>query len=252
MTNLATIEKSPAIVAYEATKCRDMYQTELLPIIVNQYQIVCAYSGQKPITETNALSLMAKMIENDLRQTSCTFEQFKIAVQDGMKSGEIFDASAPATYNKWVQRYLDKARAEIMAYKAKEQLPVKVLTEEEKIEVIKSGVLLCFDNYKATGYIQDAGDAVYLYLEGKGVIDIPVEVKKTLFENAKEKAIQLIKMKQVESDRHTARALQSIIRAAMDGEEVDEVRKEQRKICRTNILKDLFSEMTREELENAI
>lgn len=250
MTNLAIIEKSPAIVAYEATKCRDMYQSELLPIIVDCYKLVCAYSGQKPITEPNALNLMAKLIENDLRQTHCTFEQFKIAVTEGMKSGDIFDASAPATYNKWVKRYLDSVRQEIMAYKPKES--VSVLTEDEKLDLIKKGVMLCYDNYKSTGYIQDAGDAVYLYLEGKGVIDIPVDVKKTMFDNAKERAIQLIKMRQMESDRHTARSLQKVIQASLDGEQVDEVTYEQRKICRTQILRDLFNEMTREELENAI
>ena len=250
MTKLATIERSPAIVAYEATKCRDMYQSELLPIIVDCYKLVCAYSGQKPITEPNALNLMAKLIENDLRQTHCTFEQFKIAVTEGMKSGDIFDASAPATYNKWVKRYLDSVRNEIMAYKPKET--VSVLTEDEKLDLIKKGVMLCYDNYKSTGYIQDAGDAVYLYLEGKGVIDIPVEVKKTLFENAREQAINRIRLKQTEVDRHTSRSLQKIVDAAMNGEDVNEVVYEQKKICRTKILKDLFDEMTREELENAI
>jgi len=256
MTKLATIERSPAIVAYEATMCRDMYQSELLPIIVDCYKLVCAYSGQKPITEPNALNLMAKLIENDLRQTHCTFEQFKIAVTEGMKSGEIFDASAPATYNKWVKRYLDSVRPEIMAYKPKES--VSALSEDEKLDLIKKGVMLCYDNYKSTGYIQDAGDAVYLYLEGKGVIDIPVEVKKTLFEKEREAAIEKLKIKKYDLDiakepeRYMAREIQRAIDSASRGEDVKEVVYEQRKICRTKILKDLFDEMTREEMENAI
>ena len=248
MTQLTNYQQSPAIAAYQSKSCKAMTDAELFPIITQQAQKVCAFSGQAlPDNST----VFAALVAETLRQQGCTIDQFKEAVKIGMQTTEIYSASAPHTYIKWVKQYLESVRQEIMNHNAR-QTPVKTYSEDEKMALIREGVLTCYDNFKATGYIQDAGDAVYLYLEGKGVIDIPVEVKKTLFENAKEKAIELIKMKQVESDRHTARALQSIIRAAMDGEEVDEVRKEQRKICRTNILKDLFSEMTREELKDAI
>ena len=250
MTNL-TIQKSPAIQAYESAKCREMNQADLLPVIVQQYQIVCTYSGQTPTTDPASLNLMARLIEKDLRETSCRIDQFKIAVEIGMRSSEVYSANAPATYNRWVHRYLQSVGEEIARFKT-QSLPAPILSEDEKLDLIKSGVMLCFDNYKATGYIQDAGDAVYLYLEGKGVIDISLEVKQTLFENAKEAAIERVKFKQMDSDRFTAKSLQRVIENAVMGHPEDLVIYEQKKICRTKILKDLFSGMAREDLEAVI
>ena len=251
MSNLTTTEKSAAIIAYESVKCRDMIQTDLLPEIVRQYQLVCAYSGQVFTSDKETLNLLARMIERDLRETPCSIDQFKIAVDLGMRTSEVFSANAPATYNKWVRQYLESVRMEIAQHRSKVQ-PTPVLSEEEKLWLTKKGVMLCYDNYKATGYIQDAGDAVYLYLEGKGVIDIPIEVKQSMFEQARPAAIERIKFKQQEVDRFTAKSLQRVIESAMIGNAEDMVTYEQKKICRTKILKDLFGEMTREELEAVI
>lgn len=248
MTQLTIQQTSPAIAAYESTKTREMTDAELFPIITQQAQKVCAFSGQ--VLPDNP-TVFAALVAESLRQQGCTVEQFKLAVKTGMLTTEIYSANAPHTYTKWVKQYLESVKQEIINYKAA-KTPVKVYSEDEKVRMMKEGVMLCYDNYKATGYIQDAGDAVYLYLEGKGVIDIPIEVKQSMFEQARPSAIERIKFKQQEVDRFTAKSLQRVIESAMIGNAEDMVTYEQKKICRTKILKDLFGEMTRDELEAVI
>ena len=248
MTQLTIQQTSPAIAAYESTKMREMTDAELFPIITQLAQKVCAFSGQ--VLPDNP-TVFAALVAESLRQQGCTVEQFKQAVKSGMFTTEIYSANAPHTYTKWVKQYLESVRQEIINYKAA-KTPVHVYSEDEKVRMMKEGVMLCYDNYKATGYIQDAGDAVYLYLEGKGVIDIPLAVKQTLFDNARQSAIERVKFKQQDVDRFTAKSLQRVIESAIAGNTEDIVVYEQKKICRTKILKDLFAEMNREQLEAVI
>ena len=243
MTNLTINQQSPAITAYQSVMCKEMTQAELLPQIIKQYQIVLAYSGQSGLTDSNQLNIVARLIEQDLRQTKCTIEQFKIAVQEGMKSSEVFSANAPATYNKWVKAYLDKVRMELSDYRAKVLSETKPsLTESEKLKLMVEGVMHCFWEFKRTGKIIDAGGVNYRFLESLGFIELSIEEKTAMFESVKQEAINRIKMTQIESDRHTARSLGKLIEQAEQGNEVDEVRFEQQRICRNKILRQFFTE----------
>ena len=245
MTQLTINQKTPAVIASEAIACRDMAQAELLPEIIRQYKIVLAYSGQAGINDAMQLNVVARMIEQDLRQTKCTIEQFKIAVQEGMKSGDVFSANAPATYNKWVRTYLDKVNSEIFAYRSKVLAETnQELTEDEKLRRIVEGVMHCYYEYKQHGTIRDAGSATYHFLESIGLINIDLATKKQMFEAALPEAINRLKIQQMTSDRHTARMLHTFIRDALEGKRVDDVRFEQQLICRTNILKDFFNQNT--------
>jgi hypothetical protein len=242
MNQLITQPTSPAIAAYEGTRCAQMAQQELLPEIVSLYKMVCAYSGQQVTTDPQSLNMVARMIENDLRQTKCTIEEFKIAVQEGMKTTEPYSANAPRTYMKWLQEYMDKVRMEIAAYRRLKQAePKPEPTEDEKMRNAIEHILSMYDKWKAGHEFVDGGSAGYLWLESVGEIQLTIDEKVEQFEASRERAIKAIQARKEDSTKFEAR---SIDRLLLDIEsrpnDIPELKFEQVKICRNDLLKQYF------------
>lgn len=119
-----------------------------------------------------------------------TFDEIKIAFKKGYKGeyGKFYGLSN-ATYFGWVNAYAWSERrfnATKAIQKAKElKLNKPELTEEEKIAIIQKGAINCFDYFKKTGIVQDAGNVTYTFLDKKGLIPFTKEVKISLMGKAK-------------------------------------------------------------------
>lgn len=238
MTQLTTQKESPAIIAYQSPKVRDMADSELFQAIGQQAQKVCAFAGQAlPDNPT----MFAALVAASIKETGCTIEQFKIAVHEGMTNTEIYSANAPATYNKWVRAYLDKVRMELSDYRAKVfATPKREPTEEEVIQMNIDHVLSMYESFKSGKVFMDGGSAGYLWLEKIGEINLSVEEKKQAFNDVHERAIAAIAAKKQEVSQYEARSIQSILDKIHQGDEVDELKFEKIKICRHDILKEYF------------
>jgi hypothetical protein len=237
MTQLTT--QSQAITAYQSPKVRDMADSELFKIIGQQAQKVCAFSGQAlPDNPT----MFAALVAASIKDTGCTIEQFKIAVHEGMTNTEIYSANAPATYNKWARQYLDKVRMELSAYRSKVMdKPKEEPTEAEKMQNAIEHILSMYDKWQAGHEFVDGGSAGYLWLESVGEINLTIDEKVEQFEKSRERAIKAIQARKEDSTKVEAR---SIDRLLLDIEsrpnDIPELRFEQVKICRNDLLKEYF------------
>jgi hypothetical protein len=240
---ITTTNNSQAVQAYQGKQCAEMPQQDLLPEILNQYKMVCAYAGQQVTSDQHSLNLIVRMIEADLKKTRCTLEQFKIAVNEGMRSGEVYSANAPATYLKWVCVYLDKVKMELAAHRNNQSFQPYEMSEEEKLNTAIEHLVTMYHKFKKGQSFLDGGSAGYLWLEKIGQINVSIDEKAEMFEKSKDRAIAAIKAKRDNAERYEARTIQSLLNAIEQRpKDVPELRFEQIKICRDDLLRQYFRE----------
>ena len=232
------ITQQQAIQAYQSTKCLDMVDAELYPIINQQAQKVCAFAGQAlPDNPT----MFAALVAASIKETGCTIDQFKIAVHKGMMSSEIYSANAPTTYNKWVRQYLDSVKMELAAHRNNQSFQPYEMSEEEKLNTAIEHILTMYQKFKSGQSFLDGGSAGYLWLEKIGQINVSIDEKADMFEKSKDRAIQAIKAKRDNAERYEARTIQSLLNAIEQRpKDVPELRFEQIKICRDDLLRRYF------------
>ena len=238
---ITTTNNSQAVQAYQGKQCAQMPQQDLLPEILNQYKMVCAYAGQQVTNDQHSLNLIVRMIEADLKKTRCTLEQFKIAVEQGMRSGEVYSANAPATYLKWVCVYLDKVKMELAAHRNNQSFQPYEMSEEEKLNTAIEHLVTMYHKFKSGQSFLDGGSAGYLWLEKIGQINVSIDEKAEMFEKSKDRAIAAIKAKRDNAERYEARTIQSLLNAIEQRpKDIPELRFEQIKICRDDLLRRYF------------
>jgi hypothetical protein len=181
------------------------------------------------------------MIEADLKKARCTIDQFKIAVNEGMRSGEVYSANAPATYLKWVYAYLDKVKMELAAHRNNQSFQPYEMSEAEKLNTAIEHILTMYQKFKSGQSFLDGGSAGYLWLEKIGQINVSIDEKAEMFEKSKDRAIAAIKAKRDNAERYEARTIQSLLNAIEQRpKDVPELRFEQIKICRDDLLRRYF------------
>ena len=232
------ITQQQAIEAYQSAKCRDMVDADLYPIINQQAQKVCAFAGQAlPDNPT----MFAALVAASIKETGCTIEQFKIAVHKGMMGGEIYSANAPTTYNKWVRQHLDSVKMELVAHRNNQSFQPYEMTEAEKLNTAIEHILTMYGKFKSGQSFLDGGSAGYLWLEKIGQINVSIDEKAEMFEKSKDRAIAAIKSKRDNAERYEARTIQSLLNAIEQRpKDVPELRFEQIKICRDDLLRRYF------------
>jgi len=203
--------------------------------------MVCAYAGQQVTSDQHSLNLIVRMIEADLKKARCTIDQFKIAVNEGMRSGEVYSANAPATYLKWVYAYLDKVKMELAAHRNNQSFQPYEMSEAEKLNTAIEHILTMYQKFKSGQSFLDGGSAGYLWLEKIGQINVSIDKKAEMFEKSKDRAIAAIKAKRDNAERYEARTIQSLLNAIEQRpKDVPELRFEQIKICRDDLLRQYF------------
>lgn len=126
--------------------------------------------------------------------SSITFKEIELAFRNGWKGfyGEYFGLNNK-TYFQWVNAYAygeKRLRITNMMLKEKEKQSMKPeISEEEKNRIIRDGVLACFENFKSTGVIHDAGNVSYNYLDKMGLITFTKQVKDDIVAKTRERMI---------------------------------------------------------------
>jgi hypothetical protein len=232
------ITQQQAIEAYKSEKVRDMADSDLFQIIGQQAQKVCAFAGQAlPDNPT----MFAALVAASIKETGCTIDQFKIAVHKGMMTAEIYSANAPTTYNKWVRSYLDSVKMELAAHRNNQSFQPYEMSEEEKLNTAIEHIVTMYHKFKSGQSFLDGGSAGYLWLEKIGQINVSIDEKAEMFEKSKDRAIAAIKAKRDNAERYEARTIQSLLNAIEQRpKDVPELRFEQIKICRDDLLRKYF------------
>lgn len=95
------------------------------------------------------------------------------------------------TYMQWCKGYLGwqkriEANKKQIAFQNELNKP-KELTQSEKDKIVSDGVLVVFYEFKRTGFVYDAGNVTYNYLDSKGLIPFTIERKKEIVKLAEAK-----------------------------------------------------------------
>lgn len=132
-------------------------------------------------------------LSNDLRKyfSFLTLSELEIAFKKGCKEdyGKYFGLNYK-TYIGWVNSYKnEQSRSNAInaiAESKKELEPKqKELTSEEKVEIMKNGALIKFEDFKL-GKLNDIGNVTYNWLEKKELINFTAQKKKEFMAFAKE------------------------------------------------------------------
>jgi hypothetical protein len=248
--SLTPLQPTKAVMAYQTQQVAKMPDIDLMKVIQDQCKLVCTFSGQQPPENLDAFSIL---LASALKKTNCTIGQFKEAIADGLQNDTIFSASAPLTYIKWVNLYMDKVRMEIAAYRRLKQAePKPEPTEAEKMRNAIEHILSMYDKWKAGHEFVDGGSAGYLWLESVGEIHLTIDEKVEQFEASRERAIKAIQARKEDSTKFEARSIDKLLLEIQERpNDIPELRFEQVKICRNDLLKEYFmaNELTFEYLK---
>jgi hypothetical protein len=160
-----------------------------------------------------------------------------------MMTAEIYSANAPTTYNKWVRSYLDSVKMELAAHRNNQSFKPYEISEEEKLNTAIEHLVTMYHKFKSGQSFLDGGSAGYLWLEKIGQINVSIDEKAEMFEKSKDRAIAAIKAKRDNAERYEARTIQSLLNAIEQRpKDIPELRFEQIKICRDDLLRQYFRE----------
>lgn len=103
------------------------------------------------------------------------------------------------TFVMWLDSY-EKNRIDMIAPITNKSRLIESrcnLTEEEKDKLMQAAYDRCFGYFEKAGEIRDFGNAVYDWLDKKGLIDLTVDEKNEIFEQAKREVISRTKQRAV-------------------------------------------------------
>lgn len=158
--------------------------------LISNIYILCGMDqdSSTSIVQLNELSSELKKFYKFL-----TLDELTIAFKKGCKNsyGEYFGLNFK-TYVGWIYAYTgEESRAK--AIKAIELAKLdllpkqKVLTQEEKEEILKDGVLKSFESFKSGAIVLDAGNVSYNWLDKNGLIKFTKERKDEIFKQSSDK-----------------------------------------------------------------
>ena len=190
---------------------QDYLQNQILNLVSKTFFTL----GQQSSDEN--LVLISTEVTRDVMKDfyMLSLQEIEIAFGEGVrgKYGDFYGLNI-VTFNKWMQFYLDSGKHYqyiMVTNKDQKQLQQKTEpTDEEKENILKSGVLRCYNQWKETGEIIDYGNPIFHYLYDKGEIEIDdkawfnycLNAKNTITAEIKAKAVSIDKM-----ERLTAKAI---------------------------------------------
>lgn len=183
-------------MALSSPKVLDSAPVEVATVVMQAIQYGCLFSGQmKPINETD-LTITTKF-STDYIVSSCPtirLSEIQIAIRDGLLGdfGDYYGINA-ATIIKFIKAHVKREKRVLLLSEMniKEKLQPEELTPEQLESIAQKAYLDCLENFKTTGVIEDAGNAIYDWL---------VRTKK-MSPTVKEKNEALNEVKKVEIER---------------------------------------------------
>lgn len=101
-------------------------------------------------------------------------------------------------YNKLTPQYLSTVLVAYRSHRGKELIAMKQklekkpeeMSEEERDNIVARNVLICFDDYQDDKELTDYGNAVYNWLDRKGILNLDSSAKKKIMERASGELIE--------------------------------------------------------------
>lgn len=168
------------IEIYKEKRIAKFEPNELLKNLVSLINHCALISSQK-IDDAFAL-VCAKELSEDIRKKhySLSFSEIKHAFIEGVKGeyGEYYGLNVKS-FSFFLRKYKEsEERLKVQNERIKmKQLPVPVLSEQEKEQIIINGILEKFEDCKKKGFVQDLGNIAYKYLGSKGLLNISRDYK---------------------------------------------------------------------------
>lgn len=166
-------------------------ETEVLTAIKKAYAI----SGYKPKDTTEVMTVV-KIVSREVFNyfTTLTLQEVCHAIEQGAlkRFGDYAGLSAANIVNfiKGYQQSAERAEAIKLENEAKKRQNTKAdPTEVEREKIAQEAAIYCFDRYAKAGVLSDAGNAIYLYLERKGIISYTNEQKAKIVKGVKAKML---------------------------------------------------------------
>lgn len=185
-------EKQEIAKAFAGKRLREYHPTDLrklVAMLIIQTHANCGFKLDEQIME---MTLDEFVRDLQMYAGTITFEEMAIAFKKGYKHefGQ-FTGLNNSTYWKWVNAWLVldvrlNVRKSIEIMKSMGAVEPE-LSESEKIEIIKRGVIENFNVYKRGGLLLDAGNVSYNYLKERGLITLTDAKKTEIMQNVKSK-----------------------------------------------------------------
>jgi hypothetical protein len=180
---------------------KKVFEIEDNEILKNSTKIIVKANfnaGLKEVPDIE-LKMIVKEFANDLQRfyKKNSMEEIREAMDLGSKGmfGEVYGVN-PKSWNEWIKSFLsqeNRKKALFAATQLKEPKPD--LPDEEKNKIIEQSIIECMERYKAKGEIIDSGSVIYLHLEKVGKINLSIEEKQKIFNQAKEWFVNANKFK---------------------------------------------------------
>lgn len=174
----------------------------LIQIVNKAYlEMEKAPAGMNPFERKRNLDMFARLIRNDLQLyfPKVTLKEIELAVRKGIRNefGEFYGFSTVTVHN-FIEKYLkSEDRTSAMA-KQHRFLLIQQVPEEPPLpnqwEIMKQGLLMCYDTYCKSGRIFDCGSVNYDFL---------VKAKEIVLTNEEKWFIYSVAEMQVRSEQKT-------------------------------------------------
>ena len=162
---------------------------KMVALLIIQTHANCGFKLDQQVLEMTLDELVS-----DLQRYAgtVTFEEIAIVFKKGYKHefGQ-YTGLNNATYWKWINTWLvNETRLNVRKQIETMKMSPKVepeLSESEKLEIIKRGVIENFNVFKRGGLMLDAGNVSYNYLKEKGLLTLTDKQKSEIMANVKHK-----------------------------------------------------------------
>lgn len=167
-----------------------------------------ALAGQT--SDAKNTNLLAKEILRDLetRYKLLAIEEVEEIFTNGVRGdyGEYFGINV-STISKWFRAYSDGGKHAEYLTKKIEQNTLMIpqtssLTDGEIEEIMISGAIRCFNEYKANGSFLDIGNPIYKFLRKRGLLQLDEEMVTEHLDRARDEYKQGIEKKRMSINPH--------------------------------------------------
>lgn len=185
------------VTAWHGMKVIEYTQEKAEEIIVTIINTAYAELGQKigggtKLERMEFLLTTARLLINDIRYytPALTIEDLKLATELGIRKhfGEYMGFNVITLHN-FIESYLCSKEREDAIRKQKrfieEQLPKPPMGEEEKDRLRVECIRACYKHFKNNGFLIDCGAVNYKFLTERGEINLSLDEKIAIYDQAK-------------------------------------------------------------------
>lgn len=213
MKQIAPLEKNDAVKAYD----EKTVETAMAVIIAKLFQM----AGQKSIASD--IVVYAKAMTSELRNNyrSYSLEEVNFAMERGVLGdyGEYIGINL-VSMSRWMKAYSksEQRAARFKATTEQKAIPERnELSDEQKHEISRQGVIRKFNAFKERGECLDPGNSAYFFLERLGLIALSNDEKQVIFERAKVNVLAASQQQKLSTHKATAMSAAELIQAIIGG-----------------------------------